>query len=110
MGIDRERIVVDRASSTLRPPITDDRVALDFEDVERRAAAEIQDDHLLMVGSRLHLEGHCCTEDRFVESDRPIHIGGQRGHMVEPGCHRHRALASETAAPYSVRIEEFVTH
>ena len=75
--------MVDRAAVALAAALADDVVSGNFEDVERRATAEIEDHHVRMVFTLLHLEDLHGLERVPVERNRAIHVGGQRGDVVE---------------------------
>lgn len=38
------------------------------------------------------IEGHPRVEDALVEGDQPVHVAGQKGHMVQVVEQRHRLL------------------
>jgi len=91
LRFDRQRVMIDRAAVALLATLADDLVGGHFEDVERRPAAEVEDRHLRVVALRLHLERHHRLERVTVELHRAIHVGCQRGDVVETFGDRHVA-------------------
>lgn len=89
-GIDRESEVVHGAPVALTPPLADDLLGRNLEDVQGGPAADVNNLHPRMILAAQHFAAYLGIERLFVEADRSIHVSREGADVVEPNGDRHQ--------------------